>query len=430
MTISPSLLRLNNDGTVDGTFDPGPGASNVVRYFFKEAAGHVLITGNFTSLHGATVNGLATVDAAGTLVAPYDGGAGLSADALEVVADGAGDLYVAGAFTSYGRAARNRIARINPDGTIDDGFAVGSGFDSWTYVIALDGTKVVVGGTFTTYSGTAAPRLTRLATDGTVDPTFNVGTGFNNAVRAVTPAGGGKLYVGGNFTQVNGAAAPYMVRLNADGSVDPGFACGVGFAGGGVLRIARQVDGKVIVVGYFTSYQGAAANRIIRLNPDGTPDATFATGAGFNNHADVVYLAPSGKIYVGGAFTAYDGTPVKRLVRLTRTALWTPRSRRTSPPVSSIPYGRMATRRFTAVDMRWPSAAQLRRRASSSWKPMGCVIRRFPWARLRRNSTSAATKSRRSPPATGSMWAGGSETRFANNELLASRDTKWRPRLG
>src|SRR5581483_9639457 len=89
----------------------------------------------------------------------------------------------------------------------------------------------------------------------------------------------GKILVGGNFTILGGAALNLIGRLNADGSVDTGFNPGVSPTTGGVLAIAVQADGKILVGGYFAglgSATGATPRKNIgRLNADGSVDAGF-----------------------------------------------------------------------------------------------------------------------------------------------------------
>ena len=54
------------------------------------------------------------------------------------------------------------------------------------------------------------------------------GTGFNGDVTSLAPDGSGNLYVGGNFTSYNGTAVNRVVRLTATGTVDGTFATGSG----------------------------------------------------------------------------------------------------------------------------------------------------------------------------------------------------------
>src|SRR5215510_3364675 len=117
-------------------------------------------------------------------------------------------------------------------------------------------------------------------------PQFNQPPAFDNTVLSIVPLGNGTgdLYVGGAFTSYNGTVANGLVRLHADGVVDPTFVTGTGF-NNTVYSIALAGDGtgNLYVGGAFTSYsQQTVANGLVRLHPNGTVDQTFVTGAGFN----------------------------------------------------------------------------------------------------------------------------------------------------
>lgn len=89
---------------------------------------------------------------------------------------------------------------------------------------------------------------------GEVDLSFESGSFVNSTVYAVVPAGNGKVYIGGDFTTVRGAARNGVERLNADDSLDGGFNPGSGPNVSGVGSIALQPDGMVLIGGGFTSY--------------------------------------------------------------------------------------------------------------------------------------------------------------------------------
>jgi uncharacterized delta-60 repeat protein len=93
----------------------------------------------------------------------------------------------------------------------------------------------------------------------------------------------GKIIIGGSFTTYNGTLINNIARLNADGTLDLTFNPGTG-ANDSVLGTAIQSDGKIIIGGGFTSYNGTAINRIARLNADGTIDLTFNPGTGVSNY--------------------------------------------------------------------------------------------------------------------------------------------------
>ena len=96
---------------------------------------------------------------------------------------------------------------------------------------------------------------------------------------------------------------------------DLGFGLGDG-ANSTVRTTALQSDGKIIIVGEFTSYNGTARNRIARLNADGTLDLTFNPGTGANGLVQTTALQSDGKIIIGGEFTSYNGTGRNRIARI------------------------------------------------------------------------------------------------------------------
>src|SRR5881394_3924530 len=92
-----------------------------------------------------------------------------------------------------------------------------------------------------------------------VDGAFNIGTGANGIVEQVLQQPDGKILICGNFTTFNGQPKLYMARLNNDGSVDTSFTAGPGYW---TRHMALQSDGKIVIGGYFTTIEGQKWNRI------------------------------------------------------------------------------------------------------------------------------------------------------------------------
>ena len=146
--------------------------------------------------------------------------------------------------------------------------------------------KMIVGGNFTGLGGvtgtTTRNRIGRLNVDGTVDPSFNPGT--NGPVLAVAVQADGKILAGGNFSAAGGgtgllAVRQHIARFNADGTLDTGFNPGTGGTGTlNVWSLAVQSDGKILVGGEFTTLSGSPRSAIGRLNADGSIDTTFNPG--------------------------------------------------------------------------------------------------------------------------------------------------------
>jgi hypothetical protein len=123
-----------------------------------------------------------------------------------------------------------------------------------------------------------------------------------------------KVYLYGNFTgYTNGYVTDYagrIIRLNSDLTNDTTFSTGTGF--NSVLfdgeSIIEQGDSKIIATGSFTSYNGTSANRIIRINSDGSIDPSFVYGTGFNSFTQGGAIDSNGSIVITGYFSSYNGT--------------------------------------------------------------------------------------------------------------------------
>lgn len=186
------------------------------------------------------------------------------------------------AFNTY---TRGGVTRIYEDGTLDSEFADEGGFglyDGTKRVVDMarqpDG-KIVVCGVFSSFHGQACNGVVRLHTDGTLDTSFNIGTGPSDTVNVVLVQPDGKILLGGYFGTFNGASKRLLVRLNTDGSVDAGFTPpafgGVVGEGWRVESLAMLPDGKVLVGG---SFYFSGANRkasLCRIDSTGAVDSAF-----------------------------------------------------------------------------------------------------------------------------------------------------------
>ncbi len=254
-----------------------------------------------------------------------NGGSGFNNGVYPSSIQSDGKIIVGGGFTTYnGNNCPDRLVRLNSDGSIDDSFNNGgTGFDGAVISTTIQSNgKIIVGGIFTTYNGNNCPdNLLRLNSDGSIDVTFNNGgSGFNERIISTCIQSDGKIIVGGNFTTYNGAECPdRLVRLNSDGSIDNTFNNGGSGFNDFVYTTSIQSDGKIIVGGDFTTYNGGECpDRLVRLNSNGSLDNTFNNGGtGFNNDIYSTCILSDGKIIVGGDFTTYNNIDCPdRLVRI------------------------------------------------------------------------------------------------------------------
>ncbi|HRN99382.1 MAG TPA: delta-60 repeat domain-containing protein, partial [Flavobacterium sp.] len=167
--------------------------------------------------------------------------------------------------------------------------------------------KIVIGGYFTTYVGNSRPRIARLNVNGSLDSTFIVGTGLNNYPLTMVAQPNGKILVGGAFTIYNGTTVNRLVRLNSDGSRDTGFTTGSGLSDIAYWS-AFQPDGKLLIGSAATTYNGNSSYPyLVRLNgyDPNSLNAPSILGDTFcqGESISVNYVA-TGYYAVGNQFTA------------------------------------------------------------------------------------------------------------------------------
>jgi len=273
------LARLNLDGTIDESFDPGSGPDN-------------------------TVFALAQV-----LIPSRQNGAAPSVGYL-----------VAGSFDSYNFQPSSGIARVTFTGALDPTFNVGAGATGQNatvraVAVQADG-RVILGGDFVSFNNATHNHLVRLNPDGSVDTTYLASaSGPNDSVRAMVVQPDGKLIIGGIFTSVNGTAFNHIARLNTDGNTDTTFHAGDG-TDNPALALALDSQSRILVGGEFGHADSVTRNGITRLNPDGTLDPSINFGLGANGFISSIVLQTNDEIDLGGGFTSFDEISENGFVRL------------------------------------------------------------------------------------------------------------------
>jgi uncharacterized delta-60 repeat protein len=366
-TILP-LLKLNSDGSTNGVFRI-PIANNTGYNVSIQADERILLSGEFSQINGQQKSNIVRLNGDGMIDNSFNATFEDKAFVYSLIQQNDGKIIAAGDFNLANGAARSNIARFNADGTLDNSFNSGTGLIPdfatggrfiYDTEIQPDG-KILLAGFFNGYNGTLRRGIVRLNTDGTVDTSFqsdlNGGilivyeilvlpdgnilastfgtdplTGFGyfgvvklnssgisegfaqpeGTVRKMARQPDGKILIGGGFSNVNVTPLRNIARFNANGSVDPTFNIGSGF-NGGVLDIVVQPDGKILVAGTFTSFNGTPRNRIARLNSDGSLDSTFDPGSGADATVYKIGLLPSSKIVLGGNFNNLNDTSRLRL---------------------------------------------------------------------------------------------------------------------
>jgi uncharacterized delta-60 repeat protein len=285
----------------------------------QQADGKRVVAGSFTRINGTSVSRLVRVDAAGALDLPFGQNVGTVSNVYRVKSLLAGQYLLAssGGTVTAGGISRAELLRLNADGTADASFDPGTGpaaatvyASSTDFAVQPDG-KILVVGYFDSFNSVPAPGVVRLNANGSVDASFSAGAGFSGGTAnyypmAVAVQPDGKILVGGSFTSFNGHPTNGVVRLNANGTVDPTFTSPLR-PDAEVEGLVLQPDGNVLVNGYRVLATSNALLSLARLLPSGALDPGFATTTLLSittgGYEPAVVLQPDGKLLVVGNFS-------------------------------------------------------------------------------------------------------------------------------
>ncbi len=252
----------------------------------------ILLGGDFYYYNGVPSNGIARLNSDGSIDSSFDPielNTYFRSVVTNILVQPDGNILLEGFFSPpiVGSPQMN-ILRLLPDGQIDITFTMGNIVGSVPYqnisvsifgpltkmALQPDGNIVVVGA-FQKYNGASANSIVRLDTNGNPDQTFN--TGADRAINDVLiEPGSNKIIIAGEFSFFNNVAVKKMIRLTTTGDIDGSFTIGSGtldYTGTGlghnfIKVLTKQPDGKIIVGGKFTSFNGLTAGNITRIYGD------------------------------------------------------------------------------------------------------------------------------------------------------------------
>jgi uncharacterized delta-60 repeat protein len=202
--------------TLDVTFNPGVSGGvgdSQVTTIAVQADGKILAGGIFATLGGQSRTNIGRLNANGTVDSTFNPGASSSyffawVKSLAMQADG--KILVGGDFDILCGQSRTNIGRLNADGTLDRTFNPGADVRVYSLAVQADG-KILVGGWFYTLGGQSRNNIGRLNSDGSVDLAFNPGANSDVNCLAVQPDG--RILAGGKFNNLGGQYRSSLGRL-------------------------------------------------------------------------------------------------------------------------------------------------------------------------------------------------------------------------
>ena len=289
--------------------------NGAVRTVTKQFDGKILVGGDFT-LYGATSsNRIIRLNTDGSYDNTFSVGTGFNATVRSIAVQNDGKILVGGDFTQYQGVTQNYLVRLSDSGSVDASFITGSGPDDSVYTILLQtDQKILIGGDFDYYDSNLTGKIARLTTAGFFDTNFDTGfLGFNNTVYTIALLTDGSMYVGGDFTEYDGYSSPKLIKLDTNGLIDASFSVGSGF-NSSVYYIQILNSLNILVTGDFTSYNSVLNSRIVELTYTGSI-SLISYGSGFNSAVRKVALKSD--FLLGGDFTAYQTSNVSYITKLT-----------------------------------------------------------------------------------------------------------------
>jgi uncharacterized delta-60 repeat protein len=298
-----------------GDLDPdfNPRINGWINALMLQDDGKILITGGFAEVNGVARSHMARLHPDGTLDTSFSPEIDIGRDPATVsvysmAIQSDGKVVIAGAFKKIGQIDRQHVARLNIDGTLDPDLTVFIEPNSLhpayisNVILQPDG-RIVVSGEFAQLNGVLRNSVARLNPNGTVDTEFYP---FADTERegdlvwvfesALQPDG--KILVFGRMLHTTGTYTPYLVRLNADGTLDTQFKTETNDE---VEVLALQGNGRILISGDFTTVWGSSRLGLARLNANGTLDAGFKPQGDFGS-TEALVAQEDGTVLLGGGY--------------------------------------------------------------------------------------------------------------------------------
>jgi uncharacterized delta-60 repeat protein len=354
---------LNSDGTPNYGFVPSSGANNSINCVAIQTDGRLIVGGNFTTMNGVTQKYLCRLNTDGSLdtsFTPTLTGSGVNSVAIQ----SNGQIIAAGSFTSVTGSSQVRITRLNTDGSLDTTFSQTATANNQINSVFVDPQgNILLGGAFTSVNGTSRNHIARLTSEGLIDSTFNPGNGPNGAVSCLLLQTDGSIVLAGSFTSVSGTGRTAIARLSSTGSLDTTFNPNSANSSITINSMALQADGKLLITGNFTVFDGASHASIVRLTSAGAIDTSFSPPS-FGGPINGVALQNNGSIVVGGQFSLGESLLVARLNNSTATTTLSV----TAPTT-------VTWSRSNACPEVWNTTFELSTDGGNTWNSLGSVSR-------------------------------------------------------
>jgi uncharacterized delta-60 repeat protein len=307
-----SIVRLDLSGNFDHSFNAHVNGS--INSIALQPDGKIFIGGSFSTVDGVERNNIARLNTDGSLDMTFNPGGGTNDAVKSIAILPDGNILIGGIFTEVDGIEHNYIAQLDSIGTLNNFFDPGliAGPGSYPYadgIYALgvkDNGKIILGGYGLNVNGTPSTPIAQLNPDGSLDPEFD-SSDVEGHVDRLAIQGDGKIIMAGKFNLRDEYGVHDLMRTNSNGSLDQSFhpyKYNYSFYySTWIHAVEIQPDGKLLVGGgIFGPYPISALSRavLVSLNEDGIKSQYFELIMGLTSIEDIVLLA-NGQVLVGGS---------------------------------------------------------------------------------------------------------------------------------
>jgi hypothetical protein len=226
------------------------------------------------------------------------------------------DLYIAGEFTSVGGIQREKVAKLTTlgSGALDPDWDPESRNNTppARYTIAIHESSLYIGGSYGIIGGQTRSGLARLnLTDGAADPSWNPAP--DGLVESII-SNGNDLFIGGSFTQISGQFRQGVAKFDAAGAIDMNWDPGI--QTGGVSALAIE-GADLFLGGSFADIGGlAGVNNLAKVNAAGTGEAATPAWTPNPNNKVTTLAVRNGDVYLAGYFTSVASQPRQQIAKV------------------------------------------------------------------------------------------------------------------
>lgn len=286
-TSKQKISIVKRDGTIDSAFETNIGSgtrsNDSIVDIIKDASGNLIAYGYINTFNDQIVSkNIVRLKPNGTIDTSFITSRTGFDDFISSVSLDGSEIIVSGQFSRFGGNASPPIIKLNKN-NIPVGFSKSISINGTISEMKLFQNHIYIIGDFNKVNGKIRNKIAKLNLDGSLSNDFNY-SGFEDSayLSGIRFFKDNKILIFGQFNKYNNVTAKNIVKILSDGSIDSTFTTGSGF-NSSINDVAIQSNNEIIAIGSFTRYRNVNISKIVRLKSNGSLDLNYLPGTNINN---------------------------------------------------------------------------------------------------------------------------------------------------